>query len=203
VTEARRPDRRVRLRPIARGELPELGRLMWDPTATGEHQWFGFRLRDAREIERRWNEDGLVGHRSSYLAIEVGEREVDERRGSQGEIGEGQGGDDELGRGGVCAGWVNWRPIGRFGNLEIGIVLFPEHRGQGIGTEAQRLLVEYLFGSTTAHRLQAGTEVDNITEQRALERVGFRREGVARGLYFRAGQWRDSVLYGLLRDDPR
>jgi RimJ/RimL family protein N-acetyltransferase len=86
-------------------------------------------------------------------------------------------------------------------NFEIGIALFPDHRGHGIGTQAQRQLVSYLFDTTTANRLQAGTELDNVAEQRSLERVGFRREGVQRGLYFRAGAWRDSVMYGLLRAD--
>lgn len=98
---------------------------------------------------------------------------------------------------------MTWRPVDGTGNFEIGIALFEEHRGRGIGTEAQRLLVDYLFATTTAHRLEAGTEVDNVAEQRALERVGFRREGVLRGLFFRAGQWRDCVVYGLLRDDER
>jgi RimJ/RimL family protein N-acetyltransferase len=93
--------------------------------------------------------------------------------------------------------------MGTYGNFEVGIAIFAEHRGHGVGTEAQRQLVEYLFNNTTAHRLQAGTETDNVAEQRALERVGFRREGVLRGLYFRGGHWRDSIMYGLLRDDER
>lgn len=92
-------------------------------------------------------------------------------------------------------------PLVGTGNFEIGIALFAEHRGHGIGPEAQRQLVTYLLSTTTANRLQAGTDVDNIAEQRALERVGFRREGVQRGLYFREGEWRDSVMYGLLRED--
>jgi RimJ/RimL family protein N-acetyltransferase len=58
-----------------------------------------------------------------------------------------------------------------------------------------------LFGTTPVHRLQAGTEVENVAEQRALKNAGFRREGVHRGVYFRDGRWRDSVMYGLLRDD--
>ena len=165
----------VRLRPVEEAELADLVRLLWDPSAPGEYQWFGFRVGDARALERRWREDGLIGEDSSFLAVGL--------------------------EGGSCAGWVNWRAVGRSGNFEIGIALFPEHRGRGIGTDAQRQLVGYLFGTTTAHRLQAGTEVDNVAEQKALERIGFRREGVARGLYFRAGRWRDSVLYGLLRDD--
>jgi RimJ/RimL family protein N-acetyltransferase len=58
-----------------------------------------------------------------------------------------------------------------------------------------------LFATTTTHRLEAGTEVDNVAEQRALEKAGCRREGVMRGVTFRAGSWRDGVLYGLTRDD--
>jgi ribosomal-protein-alanine N-acetyltransferase len=165
----------VRLRAVEEHELNQLVRLLWDPEAPGEHQWFGFRMDKARDIERRWREDGLIGGDSSFLAVGLED--------------------------GTCAGWVTWRPVGVSGNFEIGIALFGEHRGHGIGTEAHRHLVEYLFSTTTANRLQAGTEIDNVAEQRALERAGFRREGVQRGLYFRAGAWRDSVMYGLLRDD--
>jgi RimJ/RimL family protein N-acetyltransferase len=167
----------VRLRPIEESELADMLRCYWDLEVTGEFQWFGFRLAKAREVERRWAEDGLVGAQSGRLAVGLD--------------------------GGGYAGDVDWRAAGETGNFEIGIVLLPEYRGRGIGTEAQRQLVDYLFATTPVHRLQAGTEVDNIAEQRALERVGFRREGVARGLYFRDGKWPDGVLYGLLRDDPR
>ena len=52
------------------------------------------------------------------------------------------------------------------------------------------------------HRIWAGTEVDNIAEQRALEKAGFTREGVTRGAGWRDGTWRDGVIYGLLRTDP-
>lgn len=167
----------LRLRPIEQSDLALLARFEWDPLATGEFQWFGFQMDKVRKLERRWHDDGLIGDESSYLAVEVGD--------------------------GSCAGLVDWRRIGRFGNCEIGIALLPEHRGHGIGTEAQRQLVDYLFSTTTAHRLQAGTESDNIAEQKSLERVGFQREGVSRQLVFRAGRWRDSVMYGLLRGEER
>ena len=68
-----------------------------------------------------------------------------------------------------------------------------------MGTIAQRLLVQYLFDTTPAHRLEAYTEVANIAEQRALEKIGFEREGVLRGTIFRAGKWRDNIVYALLR----
>lgn len=175
--ENRNVDRPVRLRPIEESELADLVRFMWDPDACGEFQWFGFRVATAREVVRRWHDDGLLGDGPCFLAVGLED--------------------------GGCAGWVTWRRLGTSENFEVGIALFPGHRGRGIGTEAQLQLVDYLFSTTTAHRLQAGTEVDNVAEQRALERVGFRREGVQRGLNFRAGFWRDGVMYGLLREDLR
>jgi len=64
---------------------------------------------------------------------------------------------------------------------------------------AQRALAEYLFATTLAERIEAETDVENIAEQRALERAGFTREGVLRHTQFRAGRWRDNVIYSVLR----
>ena len=108
-------------------------------------------------------------------------------------------------RDGPLVGIISWRSTWAFGPqgcVEIGILLLPDHRGHGHGTAAQRMLVDYLFSTTTVHRIQATTEVDNVAEQRALERAGFIREGVLRGGSFVRGQWRDYVLYGRLRTDP-
>ena len=43
---------------------------------------------------------------------------------------------------------------------------------------------------TRAHQIEAGTEITNVGEQRALEKAGFTREGVLRGALFCRGQWR-------------
>jgi RimJ/RimL family protein N-acetyltransferase len=81
-------------------------------------------------------------------------------------------------------------------------VIVPEFRGQGYGTAAQRLLTGYLLATTTAHRVEAGTDVENLAEQRALEKAGFTRDGIRRGSQFRGGTRRDMAIYGRLRDDP-
>lgn len=47
----------------------------------------------------------------------------------------------------------------------------------------------------------AGTDIDNLPEQRSLEKAGFTRKGVLRGAQWRAGQWRDEVLYSRLRGE--
>jgi RimJ/RimL family protein N-acetyltransferase len=86
--------------------------------------------------------------------------------------------------------------------LNVGITLIREHRGQGYGTAAQAELADYLFQTTRMERLEASTDVENIAEQRSLEKAGFHREGVLRHAQFRAGAWRDVVLYSRLRHDP-
>jgi [ribosomal protein S5]-alanine N-acetyltransferase len=171
------PDEPVRLRPIEEADLDLLSRLDTDPAASQPFEWTGFRDPGARR--RRWAQDGWIGRDSTHLAVALPD--------------------------GTLAGIVSWRTIKAGGPdggcLEIGALLFAEHRGRGLGTAAQRLLVEYLFATTLANRLQAITDVENLAEQRALERIGFRREGVLRGLAFIGGQWRDGVLYARLRGD--
>jgi RimJ/RimL family protein N-acetyltransferase len=84
----------------------------------------------------------------------------------------------------------------------VGISLFPEHRGRGHGSRAQRLLGDYLFATRLIERVEAATDVENVAEQRALEKAGFSREGVLRHAQYRYGQWRDIVLFSRLRADP-
>jgi ribosomal-protein-alanine N-acetyltransferase len=98
--------------------------------------------------------------------------------------------------------WVAGKYSGYAGYWEIGIVLLPEFRGRGIGWRAQALLADYLFTHTPAQRIQAGTQPENIAEQKALVKAGFQLEGRVRAAEFRAGQWRDGMLYSRLRDDP-
>jgi RimJ/RimL family protein N-acetyltransferase len=83
----------------------------------------------------------------------------------------------------------------------IGITVLPEYRGRGYGSLAQRLLARHLFATTPANRVEAGTDIENIAEQRALERAGFYREAVLRQAQWRNRAWHDLVLYSMLRSD--
>jgi RimJ/RimL family protein N-acetyltransferase len=107
---------------------------------------------------------------------------------------------------GTLIGDVSWHrvdhappPYGWCWN--IGVWIHPDYRGKGHGTRAQRALAEYLFTSTTFERVEAGTEAGNLAEQRALEKAGFRREGVARRASLRDGAYRDMVTFSILRDE--
>ena len=113
----------------------------------------------------------------------------------------------ELVADGTPIGSVGWHKVLNGPNPEsaawnIGISLVPEARGQGYGTEAQRQVAGYLFATTSINRVEASTDVENLAEQRSLEKAGFVREGVQRGAQFRAGAHHDLIVYSRLRDDP-
>lgn len=166
------------LRALREDDLPFLVRLSTDPAALGPFEWPGFT--DVRTHRRRWEADGYISATSATLAIADGE---------------------------AVAGIALWKSEGRGTpagvTYEIGIALLPEYRGRGLGTAAQQLLVDYLFDRTTANRIEALTNGENYAEQRALEKLGFRHEGLMRQRSFIGGRYHDVVIYGLLREEAR
>jgi len=64
--------------------------------------------------------------------------------------------------------------------LKIAYAIVPSERGKGYCTEAAQLMIDYLFLSKDATRIQAVTHVKNVASQKVLEKVGFRKEGVLR-----------------------
>ena len=166
----------VHLRPFRESDLDMCDRMATEPDFGGRFEWSGFG--SASDLRRRWHDDGLLGASPFNLVVAA----IDDDR---------------------PVGWVDWRETARAGPAvwEIGIVIDPGQRGRGAGTAAQSLLVDYLFETTPTNRVWAATEVENIAEQRALEKCGFRQEGLMRGHIFRHGAWRDSYVYGLTRDD--
>ncbi|MFC0553036.1 GNAT family N-acetyltransferase [Planotetraspora thailandica] len=64
----------------------------------------------------------------------------------------------------------------------VGYSLHRDHRGHGLMTRAVNLLVEWAFEHTALHRIIAGTALENTASQRVLERAGFTREFIVKGL---------------------
>jgi RimJ/RimL family protein N-acetyltransferase len=97
--------------------------------------------------------------------------------------------------------FVQWGPGTASRCPNIGIWLIGAQRGKGVGAAAQRQLAELFFAHTALNRVDATTDVENIAEQRALERAGFTRDGRIRGSQWRAGAYHDMYLYSVLRGD--
>jgi RimJ/RimL family protein N-acetyltransferase len=85
--------------------------------------------------------------------------------------------------------------------LEIGYDLVPSERGKGYCTEAVRIIVDYLFLSKDIPRIQAQTHPRNVASQKVLEKAGFTKEGTLRKSYFLRGEWTDSLIYSILREE--
>jgi len=74
--------------------------------------------------------------------------------------------------------------------------------GRGVGTDAMRTLVAWLFDMRGHHRLTVDPAAVNARAIHVYERLGFRPVGVLRQ-YERVadGSWRDALLMELLADD--
>ncbi|GGE34696.1 ribosomal-protein-alanine N-acetyltransferase [Agaricicola taiwanensis] len=98
-----------------------------------------------------------------------------------------------------------------FSNVRRGVVqattlgywMGSPHAGKGLMTEGVRACLPFVFGHLGLHRLEAACLPSNASSIRLLEKVGFKREGIARRYLCINGRWQDHILYGLLADDPQ
>jgi diamine N-acetyltransferase len=100
---------------------------------------------------------------------------------------------------GIKIGTISHRSV--FKIQEIGSSLLPSERGKGYGSEAVRIMVDYLFLSKDIGRIQAHTEARNVAAQKVLQKAGFKKEGTFRKEYFVRGEWRDSCIFAILREE--
>ncbi len=71
--------------------------------------------------------------------------------------------------------------------------------GTGANRESKALVCHLAFALLGLERVGSYANVENVRSQRALEGVGFRREGVLRGWHRHDGRALDVVVFGLLR----
>jgi RimJ/RimL family protein N-acetyltransferase len=164
------------LRPVREDELVYFDQ--WSGPESDPFNFFGFKT--GRRLRAEFHETGLIAAQSGTLFVMLDERVVGD------------------------VGWHEqaYGPPGAGAAYNIGIRIINDHRGKGYGTRAQRMLADYLFATYPINRVDAATDRDNVAEQRALVKAGFTCEGTLRGAQWRAGAWRDLVLYSRLRSDP-
>ncbi|HEU5101243.1 MAG TPA: GNAT family protein [Roseiflexaceae bacterium] len=169
---------RVGLRPVIQSDIVVLDSWTNDAAINGSYNMFGL--------------EPMNGHGSGFQARGL----LEDQQGTlmivtlAGEI-----------VGGMSYHEVRYGPNAGSRAYNIGLHINPEHRGKGYGSEAQRLMAEYLLQTFPIARVEAETDITNIPEQRALEKAGFAREGVLRKAQWRAGDWHDLVVYSRVRGD--
>jgi len=87
---------------------------------------------------------------------------------------------------------------GAFQSAMLGYALDEAHVGQGLMSEAIVAGIEEMFSSrVNLHRIQAAYRPENARSARVLERLGFRKEGLAPEYLYIDGAWRDHVITSL------
>ena len=81
---------------------------------------------------------------------------------------------------------------------EVGYVLLPSQWGHGYANEAVTALLDWGFETLALNRVEADIDPRNAASARALERLGFTREGHLRERWIVGGEVCDSLMYGLL-----
>jgi len=94
--------------------------------------------------------------------------------------------------------YLNMMPRDR--GLEVGGTWYgTEFQRTPVNTECKYLLFTYAFETLKCIRLQLKTDLRNERSQKAIERIGAKKEGVLRNhMILPDGRYRDSVFYSIL-----
>ena len=165
---------RLVLRPLSEDDLPDVVRWLSDPEV---RQFYGDPP-DSIEAARRYALEADVNPVWRFVIEEDG-------RG----VGEIQYGHQYAG---ADFSWT------------AGIDIFigePEARNRGVGTEAVRTMLAYLFEVKRVHRVTIDPEVANVRAIRAYEKAGFRLDGVLRHNAHEHGEYVDTHFMSVLEDE--
>jgi RimJ/RimL family protein N-acetyltransferase len=88
-----------------------------------------------------------------------------------------------------------------YDRAELGYWLGAEFWNQGYATEAARALLDYAFREIRLNRVYATHFSDNPASGRVMQKLGMTCEGTLRQHFVRFGQPKDTVYYGILRDE--
>lgn len=87
-------------------------------------------------------------------------------------------------------------------NAEIGIHIDEkEYQGQGLGTDAMKTLLRFLFGEMNLHRAYLYVHDYNERAINFYKKMDFKKEGVLRKALFTEGMFCDILLLGILREE--
>ena len=82
---------------------------------------------------------------------------------------------------------------------EVGYIMNRRYWGNGYMSETMTCCFNYAFETLQLHRLEADTDPENAGSLALLNKFGFQREGFFADRWNVAGEWKDSVMLGLLK----
>ena len=82
---------------------------------------------------------------------------------------------------------------------ELGYMILPQYNGQGIVTEAIKVVLEYGFDDLNMHSIEAVIDPENFASERVLIKNGFVKEAHILENELWNGKFWDTVIYSLLK----
>lgn len=106
-------------------------------------------------------------------------------------------------RDGALLGVVNISEIvrGAFHSAYLGYYAFAPHQRRGVMTVVLANVVTKAFGSHRLHRVEANIQPGNHASLRLVEKLGFRKEGLALRYLKIGGRWRDHERWAITREE--
>ena len=88
-------------------------------------------------------------------------------------------------------------------NAEIGWTwIKPSHQKSSVNTEIKYAMLEYAFEHLQFHRISIITDSRNTRSQKAIERIGAKKEGIIRSHLITHNNYiRDSISYSIIREE--
>ncbi|SHE36359.1 Protein N-acetyltransferase, RimJ/RimL family [Marinitoga hydrogenitolerans DSM 16785] len=83
----------------------------------------------------------------------------------------------------------------------VGIFIGKPFWNKGYGTEAMKLLVNFVFNEMNINKVKLSVFSFNKRAIRSYEKIGFKVEGVLREEIFRDGIYHDEIIMGILRKE--
>lgn len=80
----------------------------------------------------------------------------------------------------------------------LGITILKEWRGKGIGTALMQHIVDWARANPVIKRVELEVFTTNPRAAKLYERFGFEAEGVKRQVYFKDGEFVDSVMMAIV-----
>ncbi|WP_080873719.1 GNAT family N-acetyltransferase [Oceanobacillus timonensis] len=86
-------------------------------------------------------------------------------------------------------------------SMNYRILIGPEGRNRGLGTEATQLIIDYVFQNTTLHQLTLDVLDFNPRARHVYEKIGFVKSGIHENELQFDGEWIDAIQMRLTRED--
>jgi RimJ/RimL family protein N-acetyltransferase len=86
-------------------------------------------------------------------------------------------------------------------NCTIAVYMHPDYLGKGIGTQAIKLLLDFLFQRFSLNKIKLNVFDYNERAIKSYKKVGFVEEGVLRQELFTLNKYHDIVMMSILKQE--